>query len=148
MSVNALINIPSSTGTDVQWIEWHKALKSRYGKKEANVVFLRAWERRKNAKAISGSAANTSRLRNYLQDNGIDLSADGIMAYPSNILDSVTSGFESAFGVGKTIFMIVIIMVLLFAAVFLFNIAKNPAAAIGAVSPMPNPSPQPQPVQQ
>lgn len=60
-------NIPQLSSSSAEWIEWHKNLKSRYGKSTANTLWLKAWRFRGNSKA------NTNELRTYMSDNSVKI---------------------------------------------------------------------------
>lgn len=78
-------NIPHEDSTDNHWIEWHKALKSRYGKSDANLLFLQAWEER------GEDYANTYQLRTYLESQGMEI--DG-----TNIFSGISDGMKNTWG--------------------------------------------------
>jgi hypothetical protein len=64
--------IPTSDDTAERWVVFHKALKSWFGKKSANAFFLQFWGQRAGA----GTSADTHKLRDYLDTQGIDLTTD------------------------------------------------------------------------
>ncbi len=125
MIVKSIENIPSQSATDAQWIAWYKVLQPEVGKKEANILFLKAWNQRKNS-GLLGSAANTSTLRDFLKTKGVDMQPDGILAYPITAYEAVSGAIETAFGIGKWSFIILSAIVIVPVAILLFNIAKNP----------------------
>jgi hypothetical protein len=125
MQVKSLSSIPSKNSTDADWINWYKILQSEVGKNNANTLFLRAWDQRKNA-GLLGSDANTSTLRDFLASKGVEVKPDGIFAYPISFIDSIEGGIESFFGVSKWVFIIIGAMILIPVAFLLFNIARNP----------------------
>jgi len=65
----AVQNIPTKSSTGDVWIEWHKTLKSAMGRKQANIIWLKAWYMR----AGTGSSASTSELRSYMSEQGVDI---------------------------------------------------------------------------
>lgn len=125
MIVKSIQNLPSVNSTDAQWIAWYKTLHAEVGKKNANTLFLRAWEKRKNA-GLLGSAANTSALRDFLSKYDIDVSPDGIFAYPISAFEYVEGGISTAFGIGKWTFLAIAILVLVPVVILSINIARNP----------------------
>lgn len=125
------VNIPNVNSTDSQWILWHKSLVKYVTKKYANEIFLERWEAVKSANSgWTGGKANTSTLRSYLKEQGIEISPDGALAYVESLVDNIESGIESAFGVSKTIFIVIAIIVLVPVAMFLFNVAKQPGLIV------------------
>lgn len=64
--------IPTSEDTSERWIAFHKALRSWFGKQSANAYFLKFWSQRGGA----GSSADTHDLRDYMKDQGVDLTTD------------------------------------------------------------------------
>ncbi|GAL83421.1 hypothetical protein MYP_648 [Sporocytophaga myxococcoides] len=134
MEIPALQNIPSVNSTDVQWISWYNLLRKRYGKRNANDLFLSAWERRRgSSNFLSGTKANTTTLRNFLEDQGIQISGDGLMSYPADLLDDIETGITTAFGVTKTVFIILFILIIIPLFILVFNIARNPAVIVDGI---------------
>ena len=64
--------IPTSDDNAESWIVFHKALKSWFGKQSANAYFLKFW----NQRAGAGTSADTRDLRQYMDDQGVDLTTD------------------------------------------------------------------------
>lgn len=131
MEIPALQNIPNVNSSDVQWIAWYKLLKKRYGKKNANDLFLSAWARRRGSSDfLSGTKANTTNLRNFLEDQGIQIDGDGLMSYPADLIDNIETGITTAFGVTKTVFIILSILIIIPLFLLMVNIARNPAVIV------------------
>ncbi len=117
-------NIPQVNSPSESWIQWHKDLKSYFGDKVASSLFIKAWVIRGNAKA------NTSELRSYLEPEGIKISKDswdsivdagsGVLSFGGDILKM---GKYGAIAVG--------VILIGGIGLVIFNIAKNPAQAIG-----------------
>ncbi len=133
MYVQSIEYLPSVNSTDAQWVSWYEILRDEVGKKNANNLFLRAWEQRKN-EGLLGSKANTSYLRNFLSEKGIELFPDGVLAYPVAAIDSLEGFAEGVFGFGKTTFIIIFSILILVLAVFLFNIARNPKIVVDGLN--------------
>lgn len=68
---------------------FHKALKDWFSKNEANAQFTRFW----NQRAGAGSAADTHDLREYMEEQGVDLTT----TTKNEIIDK-TMGFFEWFG--------------------------------------------------
>ena len=65
--IDVINSRPVQSSQSADWIQWHKALKSRFGKLEANQLWLKAWGFRGTSKS------NTGELRSYMKDNGVTL---------------------------------------------------------------------------
>jgi hypothetical protein len=129
MIVKSIENIPSQNATDAQWIAWYKVLQPEVGRKEANILFLKAWNQRKGS-GLLGAASNTSALRDFLKTKGVDVQPDGLLAYPVSAYEAVAGGIETALGVGKWTFIGLSLIIIIPVAILLFNIAKNPRLLI------------------
>jgi hypothetical protein len=131
MEIPALQNIPNVNSTDSQWIAWYNLLSKRYGKKNANGIFLSAWERRRgSSNYLSGTKANTTTLRNFLEEQGIKIDGDGLMSYPADLLDDIETGITTAFGITKTVFIVLFILIIIPLFLLMINIARNPAVIV------------------
>jgi hypothetical protein len=64
--------IPTSDDNAESWIVFHKALKSWFGKQAANAWFLKFW----NQRAGAGTSADTHDIREYMDEEGVDLTTD------------------------------------------------------------------------
>lgn len=127
MKVDVIKNIPNKDSTDDQWIIWHGALK-KFGKKNANLIFLEAWNSRTEKGGILfSSKANTEKLRDYLEKQGISLEK-GLADYSASFIDTVDDFFTSAFNIGKYAGIGATVVVLIIIAVILYVIIKNPEA--------------------
>ncbi len=136
MNINSLSFIPSVNSTDQQWIVYHKALKKDVGTTNANALWLKTWEKRKNENAITGSKANTSDLRDYMKSQKVNLSADGAFSSAVNIWDSATDSLEAMFGISKWIVIVLAAIIIIPAFMILINIAKDPVGAAKAAAPL------------
>ncbi len=124
MKADPTTNIPGYNAKSESWIEWHKELKSNFGKKIANSLFLKAWGIRGN------SSANTLDLRQYLKTNGITISEsawDSVIDAGSDVSDF----FGDIFSIGKTAGIVIGVIVLGGAAMLVFNIVRNPGKTVG-----------------
>jgi hypothetical protein len=126
--------IPNKQSSSQTWIQWHKAMKRRYGKKEANLLFTKAWDMRGGA----GSSASTNELRTYMKDNGIKFDTTTM----ESITDTTYEGLDAVgdfFTMGKYMSIAVGVIVVGGLGMLIFNIAKQPiksAKAIGSLTPM------------
>jgi len=121
--VNVVDAIPTYNSTTDAWIQWHKELKSNFGKKMANNLWLKAWKIRGSSKL------NTSDLRSYLDKQGIKLDTnawDNIVDLGGGITDFIGNTFQA--GQVLTIGLGVIIVGGI--GMLVYNIAKNPNKSI------------------
>jgi hypothetical protein len=121
--VNVVDAIPTYNSTTDAWIQWHKELKSNFGKKMANNLWLKAWKIRGSSKL------NTSDLRSYLDKQGIKLDTnawDDIVDFGGGIGDFIGNTFQA--GQVLTIGLGVIIVGGI--GMLVYNIAKNPNKAV------------------
>lgn len=122
-------DVPNKKSTALEWITWHTALKRSYGKKSANYIFSKAWNKRGGVNA----SANTSELRDYLKKNGIEIDKN----FTATITDSagdVLDGIGDLFGVGKIFGIALGVIVIGGAGLLIYNIAKNPVGAANAAA--------------
>lgn len=80
--IDVINSIPVQSSQSADWIQWHKALKKRFGKLQANQLWLKAWGFR------GTSNSNTSELRSYMKDNGVTLDTN-ILGKAKDIQNSV-----------------------------------------------------------
>jgi|TARA_Y100000114_G_scaffold157153_1_gene187469 hypothetical protein len=93
---NEIRNIPSFTSSDNAWILWHENLKKVFGRKKANALYVANWD----AQRGGSSSANTSKLRKYLEKNGIKISG-GVIGDTGDFFGGVGDYFGDIFTVGK-----------------------------------------------
>lgn len=124
MKADVTRSIPTFNAKAEQWIGFHKDLKSNFGKKVANSIWVKAWGIRGN------SSANTSDLREYLENNGIkiDESAwDSVVDFGGDISDA----FGDIFTVGKWVGIGLVVILVGGLGMLVFNIARKPAEFVG-----------------
>lgn len=132
MIVQSLSFLPSVNSNDLSWIEFHKQLRKEVGRTNANSLWVKAWVSRKN-EGLLGSLANTSNLRDYMEKQDVTLSADGIFSIAINTWDETTDLFESIFGIGKYVVIILAVLIIIPAFILMMNIAKNPVGTLNAI---------------
>src|SRR3989304_7825161 len=113
--------IPNRQSSSASWIKWHETMKSRYGKKEANTLFLKAWDKRGGA----GSSASTNELREYMKDNDVVLDTTTL----ESITDTASKGLDGIgdfFTMGKYVAIAVGVIIVGGLGMLIFNIAKQP----------------------
>jgi hypothetical protein len=86
-------NIPKRASESQDWIAWHKSLKRNFGKKTANEIWVYAWAKRGGV----DSNANTSRMRDYMSGQGVDIQRTTSDA----IFDTATDFTSGLFNVTK-----------------------------------------------
>ena len=128
MKVNPT-NVPSKRSTAAEWINWHKALKSNFGKKVANDLFLKAWR----VRGGKGSDANTNELRSYLEKNGIVIDRNLVASITDTAYD-LGDSIADTFKIGKYATIVIGVIVVGSVGLLLFNIARQPIAAAGAAA--------------
>ncbi|MCR6637444.1 MAG: hypothetical protein NVV82_00180 [Sporocytophaga sp.] len=129
MLPSTIKNLPNVDSTDDQWILWRDAL-SKYGKKQANMIFLEAWKNRTpQGSWLTSSKANTEKLRDYLEKKGITLEK-GALDYTATFMDGVDDYFTSLFKVGKWVGLSAAGLVVLVIITIIYLIVKNPKETV------------------
>jgi hypothetical protein len=121
--VDVVNSIPTYNATVLDWIEWHKGLKSNFGKKMANSLFLKAWKIRGSSKL------NTGDLRTYLNSQGIKLDTtawDNLVDFGGGISDTIGGTFQA----GRVISITLGVIIVGGLGLFIFNIARKPNETI------------------
>lgn len=121
---DVISGMPPFNSQGENWIQWHQDLKSNFGKKIANGLWLKAWRIRGN------SSSNTSDLRKYMKSQGVTISESGW----DSVVDvgvGITDAFGSIFQVGKIVGISLGVIVIGGLAMVVYNLAKNPAKSIG-----------------
>ncbi|MDO1449584.1 hypothetical protein Q0590_25125 [Rhodocytophaga aerolata] len=125
VKVDTVSSIPRKDAIDSEWIVWHKAMKDEFGKKQANLYFLKAWKQRNTDGFILDGKANTVVLREYLQKEGIQVEK-GAMSYVADGLDDTLDGFFSMFGTASKMALVALLIVFLLAVWVIIRIVRNP----------------------
>lgn len=130
---NAIRTIPHLNANGQIWIEWHKALKRRYGKKSANSLFKTAYERR-----VKSTIQNFLELQEYMSKQGVKIEGD----FWQEAQKDFSSGFDSVSGTLKMTGIAIGVILLVVLGVVLYsmiNISKNPsdfAALAASIKPI------------
>ena len=125
MNKDIILNTPKNRSESQAWIEWHKAMKSRLGKKTANAIFVKFWQQR----AGKGSEASTVELRNYMEKQGVKLDTTAMEDF-ADISDSVTSGIGGFFSFAKYTGIALGVIIIGGLAMVVYNIGKEPVKAV------------------
>ncbi len=122
-------DVPNKKSTALDWISWHTLLKRNYGKKNANYLFTKAWNKRGGVK----SPANTSDLRDYLKKQGIQIDKD----WTASVVDTagdLADNLGDFLGVGKIFGIAIAVIVVGGAGLIIYNVARRPVETITAVA--------------
>jgi hypothetical protein len=104
--IDVINTIPVQSSQSADWVEWHKALKKRFGKLQANQLWLKAWGFRGTSKS------NTGELRSYMKDNGVILDTNILgkaKDIQNNIFDTVADTLKVSSGLAIGIIAISVI---------------------------------------
>jgi len=125
--VDVVNSIPPYKSKSEDWIQWHKDLKSNFGNKIANTLWLKAW-------GVRGTTeANTSDLRKYMTSQGVKIDEskwDSVVDLGVSASDSIGTFFQAGKYVGIALGVIVIGGL----AMVVYNLAKSPAKNIGVAA--------------
>jgi hypothetical protein len=119
--------IPTKNSNFEEWIAWHKALKQNFGKKQANILWVKAWSLR------GSSSANTNDLRQYLEKSKIKIDNSAW----DKIVDSgvdITDALGDWFKVGKFAGYAILFIVIGGAGMIVYNVARQPIKAAAAAA--------------
>jgi hypothetical protein len=125
--------IPNKNSSSQSWIQWHKAMKSRYGLKMANILFVKAWDKRGGA----GSKGSTNELRDYMRENDVKLDTTAL----EDVIDTTSSGLDAIggfFTMGKYMTIGLGVIVIGGLGMLVYNLAKSPiksATAVASLTP-------------
>lgn len=128
MSREQIINIPTQNSSDKNWISWYDSLKKHFGRKKANALFSANWDSKKG----DSSDANTTTLRNYMSDNGVEISG-GFFGEAKDKAFDVANFFGDYFTIGKYIGVGLAGVVALSIGAFVFQLATRSSVRKEAV---------------
>ena len=115
--------IPQIGSKAEEWIEWHKALKSSFGTKVANQLWIKAWSKR------GSNAANTHNLRDYMQSQGIKLS-DTTWDKFVDVGYGITGTFSDIFHAGEYLTIGLGIVIVAGLGFIIYNVGKKPTTIV------------------
>ena len=115
------MTLPKVDSESQDWILWHKALKKRFGKKEANMIWAKAWSKRAGA----GSAPSTVTLRNYMEKQGVEIDTTLAEGF-GDFADDIGGFFGGMFGTLKWIALGGLIIVGGVVVYSVVKVVKNP----------------------
>ena len=122
---DVVANMPSFSSKAENWIQWHKDLKSNFGKKIANGLWLKAWRTR----GSGDSGVNTSDLRDYMKKQGVTIDTSTW----NKVVDATSSGLSDLFQMSKTTSLIIGGTVLGLTVYIIYKVLKNPNSAKNVV---------------
>jgi hypothetical protein len=120
---DVVANMPPYNSKAENWVQWHQDLKSNFGKKIANGIWLKAWRIRGN------KDINTSELRTYMKKQGVTIDASGW----DKFADATTSGLSDLFQMSKATSFIITGTVVGLAIYIVYKVLKNPDSAKNVV---------------
>ena len=122
-----VVSMPNRASGSDAWVAWHEQLKKYLGKKQANIIWLKAWQRRK------GQNASSNALRQYMkkQDVEIDKSTlESLSDFKSNALDYIGDFYTA----GKFLTIALGVIVVGGTGMIIYNLAKDPNKTIDIAS--------------
>lgn len=122
---NPIKSIPVAGSSGAEWKLWHQVMKNRFGKKSANVLWLKFWRK------TGTEAANTNDLREYLEDQGIKIDA-GVFSKIYDTGADVADFYGGIMNMGKYTAYALIGITVIGVGMIIFNIARQPIAAAKA----------------
>jgi hypothetical protein len=113
--------LPTLRSTDIEWINWMKALDKDFDRATSVSMFLSLWGKRGNA------TARTLQLRQFMKDKyNVDLS-EGIIDKAVDLGGGITDTIGGIFKVGKIAWMIGGGIVIIAVGAALYSVIKNPS---------------------
>lgn len=109
-------NIPTTQSRSEVWINWHKSLRKWFDRQESNEHWLRFWQQRAGA----GSTADTSDLREYMREQGVEITTDW-SGEISDAVDGAMGWFSDSFTMLRNIFYGAIVLIIGIVAYFLIT---------------------------
>lgn len=127
MKANPVLSVPRFGETQAQvWAEWYKELRSNFGRKIANQLFVKAWSTR------GTSAANQPYLRDELAKGGLTIDTsvwDDVVDKGGDVVDYV----GDIFNMSKYTALVLLIILLGGVGLIVWNVSRKPAETAGTV---------------
>ena len=117
-----LLKIPTKASTANDWVVWHRGLKSRFGKKNANLLFLSAFEKRGNIGIVNEN------MQNYFESQGITLDQTTLNNL-KGIISDTTDFFSDFAKAGMVTTFVVGGILILSVGMLAINIARTAKAS-------------------
>jgi hypothetical protein len=118
-------SVPSSKWSCTDWVDYHKDLITKTGKKNANSLWLTAWQGFGNKGASSNCKSQD--FIEYFKINGIDLTESALEEF----IYQFKSGAETTYNFTKYAMIVVVVVILILLIVVAIQAAKNPAQFTG-----------------
>lgn len=118
-NIKALKTMPTFASKDIEWMNWYKQIRGRYGRSDAARIFISTWTKR------GSNAANTIELRKLVSADGINID-DSVWNKVADLGGGISDAFGSAMKVGKITAYVVGGVLVLGLGMFVFNLAKTP----------------------
>jgi hypothetical protein len=113
--------LPTLRSTDIEWINWMKALDKDFDRATSVSMFLSLWGKRGNA------TARTLQLRQFMKDKyNVDLS-EGIIDKAVDLGGGITDTISGIFKVGKVVTFVVGGVVLVAVGAAIYSVIKKPS---------------------
>lgn len=113
--------LPTLKSTDIEWINWMKALDKDFDRSTSVSMFLSLWGKR------GTPTARTLQLRSYMKDKyNVDLSEtaiDKVFDFGGGVTDTISGIFKT----GKIVTFVVGGVVLVAIGAAIYSIIKNPS---------------------
>lgn len=114
------------------WVTWHKAMAKKYGRDYANVTFLHHWDNlAMGSSAIDCRSTNTA-FRDYTKSVGLyDYLYTGLetivqpIGVGTDVVTNLGKGISNTTKIGKFILPLLLIVVAVFAIVYLSKMTKS-----------------------
>lgn len=127
IKANPVKTIPTRSSKSEEWIAWHKALKQNFGRKQANILWVKAWSLR------GTSSANTNDLREYLSKQGVVIdksSWDSIVDSGADVGDFL-GNFAKA---GQIASIAIVAIIIGGSAMLIYNVVRQPVKSAQAAA--------------
>jgi hypothetical protein len=124
-TLNPRLTPPNRNSDGNVWLSWYEQLESNFGKKDAALAFTKRWAN------VKPEAGNDNNLRTKMTEYGINIQPNGIFGSIEDTAKSFTGGLASFMKMGATAAIIVQIVVVIFALLIIWRLAKP--EAVGTV---------------
>lgn len=123
MADSILLNVPTKSSNANVWIAWHKGLKSKFGKKNANLLFLSAFEKRGDSDDFFKTLV-TEEMADYFKGEGITLE-QGSLSRLKGVWTDTSDFFSDVAKAGMITTFVVGGVLVLSVGIFVINIART-----------------------
>jgi hypothetical protein len=121
--------IPSGQSEATEWMQWHKQLKMRFGKKKANLMWMKAWRLRAGA----GSSASTVELRNYMGKQGVNIDTTSLESIADTV-DDIGDFFGGILSAGLWVGVAIGGVLLIAVGAAVYQLVRNPRKTVSTAA--------------